>query len=300
MRPNPTVRSRGRTALAVTFAGVVVALLGAQAADAAFALPSSVVRGGGDRSAQHCNGGGFGPCFFLSVALSGSGSVTSIIPVAVPGAATPQEQYPYGHLTCPETADWTCKFYFNWPIAPEDPNNSTVVLQATPAPGEVFLGWEECPHPQGADGLQCKVLLEDLGGIEGSCVHAYFSPGDPVVSLCEDAIPPPPPPIEQPVDPIPPPPPPPPAAPNAVVLKKPPKHTRSRSAIFYWAGKRSGAYISGFKSQCKLDKQRVWKSCRSGKFIQRLKPGTHTFRVRIYAAGRWDPTPAVYVWHVKK
>ena len=42
------------------------------------------------------------------------------------------------------------------------------------------------------------------------------------------------------------------------------------------------------------------RACKPGKRYTRLKPGTHTFRVRVGNANGWDASPAVYSWKVKK
>jgi hypothetical protein len=58
------------------------------------------------------------------------------------------------------------------------------------------------------------------------------------------------------------------------------------------------------KSQCKLGTQ-AWKSCKSPKSWTRLKPGLHTVRVRVgdsvgATSVRWDKTPAIYTWRIKR
>jgi hypothetical protein len=98
-----------------------------------------------------------------------------------------------------------------------------------------------------------------------------------------------------------PPPPPPPARYNTVLLNKPAKVTRNKRATFGWGAKLNGSYRSNFKSQCKLGKK-AWATCRPGKSYTKLKPGYHTFRVRVAQknTSRWDTTPAVWTWKVKK
>ena len=100
----------------------------------------------------------------------------------------------------------------------------------------------------------------------------------------------------------PPPPPPPPAVLNAVLLSKPAKQTKSRTARFAWGAKRNGTFKNPFKSQCKLNKQ-VWKACKPAKTYKKLKAGrSHTFRVRVRDGlnPKWDPTPAVWTWRIRR
>jgi hypothetical protein len=98
-----------------------------------------------------------------------------------------------------------------------------------------------------------------------------------------------------------PPPPPPPPTYNTVLLNKPAKTTRNRRATFGWGAKLGTSYRSNFKSQCKLGKK-AWTSCRPGKTYTKLKPGSHTFKVRVAQNGtsRWDKTPASWTWKIKK
>jgi hypothetical protein len=88
---------------------------------------------------------------------------------------------------------------------------------------------------------------------------------------------------------------------NTVLLNKPAKTTRSRRATFGWGAKLGTSYRSNFKSQCKLGKK-AWTSCRPGKTYTKLKPGSHTFKVRVAQNGtsRWDKTPASWTWKIKK
>jgi hypothetical protein len=98
-----------------------------------------------------------------------------------------------------------------------------------------------------------------------------------------------------------PPPPPPPPRYNTVLLNHPPKTTRSRRATFGWGAKLNGSFRSSFKSQCKLG-SKPWASCRPGKTYTGLAPGLKTFRVRVAQPGttRWDTTPAVWTWKIRK
>ncbi len=95
--------------------------------------------------------------------------------------------------------------------------------------------------------------------------------------------------------------PPPPPLLNTVMLSKPTKTTKSKSATFYWGAKNAaGTFVSSFKSQCRFDKAKAWTTCRPGKTYKKLKPGTHTFRVRVGNASGYDKTPVSYSWKVKK
>jgi hypothetical protein len=95
--------------------------------------------------------------------------------------------------------------------------------------------------------------------------------------------------------------PPPPPPPSTVLLRKPPKTTKSHTASFFWGAKRNGVFISpsSFKSQCKLDKQAAWQSCKSGKTYRGLAARSHTFRLRVGSGGRWDATPASWTWRIR-
>jgi Divergent InlB B-repeat domain len=100
----------------------------------------------------------------------------------------------------------------------------------------------------------------------------------------------------------PPPPPPPPAVLNAVILSKPAKTTRSRTARFAWGAKRDGTFKNPFSSQCRLDGQ-IWKACSPAKTYRNLRAGRlHTFRVRVRDGlnPKWDPTPAVWTWRIRR
>ena len=95
--------------------------------------------------------------------------------------------------------------------------------------------------------------------------------------------------------------PPPPPRYNTVLLNHPPKTTRSRRATFGWGAKLNGSFRSSFKSQCKIG-SKAWASCRPGKTYTGLSPGLKTFRVRVAQPGttRWDTTPAVWTWRIKR
>lgn len=96
-------------------------------------------------------------------------------------------------------------------------------------------------------------------------------------------------------------PPPPPPVLNAVLIGKPAKTTRKKQATFTWGAKRNKKFKTPFQSQCKLNKQ-AWKKCAPGKTYKKLKPRTHTFRVRVRdnLNKKWDPTPAVWKWRIRK
>ncbi len=173
----------------VIMCAVLVALVGAQSADAALSWTGGADRSGGtDRSAAHECGG---PCYVVNVEVHGIGRVTSVIPGPVAGATNPNDQYPNGHVECPALGAWNCSFYFNWPFDHDglNPNNEVVVFQAT---GGTFLGWAPGGCPEGhATGNQCR-----LDGKEGSaglvdCVVAEFQEQPTTVTGNCDADPPP-------------------------------------------------------------------------------------------------------------
>lgn len=89
--------------------------------------------------------------------------------------------------------------------------------------------------------------------------------------------------------------------PNGVFHVKPPRRTKAKQAFFHWGARRGGADLPqrSFKSKCRLDKKR-WQRCSSvnGKTVRKLKPGWHTFRVRVGDSQGWDRTPAVWRWRV--
>lgn len=92
-------------------------------------------------------------------------------------------------------------------------------------------------------------------------------------------------------------------APNAVFHVKPPRRTRQKSAFFHWGARRGGVDLPqrSFKSRCKVDK-RKWTKCSAvnGKTVRKLKPGWHTFRVKVGDAQGWDRTPAIWRWQVRR
>jgi len=92
-------------------------------------------------------------------------------------------------------------------------------------------------------------------------------------------------------------------APNAVFHVKPARRTRQKSAFFHWGARRGGVDLPqhAFKSRCKVDKRR-WTKCSAvnGKTVRKLKPGWHTFRVKVGDAQGWDRTPAICRWQVRR
>ncbi len=92
-------------------------------------------------------------------------------------------------------------------------------------------------------------------------------------------------------------------APNGVFHVKPARRTKKKSAFFHWGARRGGVDLPqrSFKSKCRLDK-RKWVKCSAvnGKTVRKLKPGWHTFRVRVGDAQGWDQTPAVWRWRVRR
>jgi hypothetical protein len=92
-------------------------------------------------------------------------------------------------------------------------------------------------------------------------------------------------------------------APNAVFHVKPARRTRQKSAFFHWGARRGGVDLPqhAFKSRCKVDKRR-WTKCSAvnGKTVRKLKPGWHTFRVKVGDSQGWDRTPAIWRWQVRR
>jgi len=92
-------------------------------------------------------------------------------------------------------------------------------------------------------------------------------------------------------------------APNAVFHVKPARRTRQKSAFFHWGARRGGVDLPqhAFKSRCKVDRRR-WTKCSalSGKTVRKLKPGWHTFRVKVGDNQGWDRTPAIWRWQVRR
>ena len=91
--------------------------------------------------------------------------------------------------------------------------------------------------------------------------------------------------------------------PNGYFHVKPARRTRDKTAFFHWGAKRNGVELRprNFKSRCKVDR-RKWTRCSAvtGKTVRRLKPGWHTFRVKVGDAQGWDRTPAVWRWRVRR
>ena len=90
--------------------------------------------------------------------------------------------------------------------------------------------------------------------------------------------------------------------PNTVFHVTPPRTTRSRTAYFHWGASEASRF------RCKFDRG-LWRKCRlsdpyvtlMGKTYRRLSRGYHAFRVRaIDKAGNVDPTPARWVWRIRR
>ncbi len=97
------------------------------------------------------------PCAFVWVVRTGNGRVTSNL-------LTDEDQ--------PIDCGTLCQGnFYAWV--------SNVTLTATPSGGSVFLGWQDCPDP---DGPRCSIDLD--GAIR--CVKATFSVGSEVAGSCPD------------------------------------------------------------------------------------------------------------------
>jgi hypothetical protein len=81
-------------------------------------------------------------------------------------------------------------------------------------------------------------------------------------------------------------------APNTTRRKKPKTKTAATAAKFTFVSDKAHSSF-----QCKLDRK-PFKPCRSPFKATKLKPGSHTFKVRAVAAGAADPTPATFRWKV--
>lgn len=154
---------------------------------------------------------------------------------------------------------------------------ATMQAQATSG---VFRGWENCPDQQ-PDG-SCLVSIEDFVNTEYLCAIFTLRASSPVPAPgCppSGAEPPPPPPDTTP--------------PNTRITGGPRRTTRKRRATFRFASTEIGS-----RFRCRLDRRR-WRPCRSPRTYVRLRPGTHTFRVRaIDTSGNRDPSPATRRWRV--
>lgn len=73
---------------------------------------------------------------------------------------------------------------------------------------------------------------------------------------------------------------------------RPQKKTQRSTARFEFSASESDASF-----RCKLDGRRFGQ-CRSPRVYRNLKPGWHVFRVAAVAAGKKDPTPAIFRWRV--
>jgi hypothetical protein len=267
---------------ALVVLGCAFSLVGAKSAPAALSWSSSA----------SCV-----PCFDVAMVVGNTGHVSGVSPGSPDaGRIECQEQVVNGQL-------YDCEFYFLW--LDGDP---TVILTATGP----FIGWEPgnetsigCPQ-LGPAANQCTLNLDNTP--LGTCIKATFTGETSTFGACptEPPVPPGCSPNCGPSPPPPPPPPPPPAILNTTFLAKPFKTTRKRTATFRWAAYRSGHKVTtGVRSQCRLDKQTLWRSCKSPRYLTRLKPGYHTMRVRVgdsvgAASVRWDKTPATYTWRIKR
>jgi hypothetical protein len=163
-------------------------------------------------------------------------------------------------------------------------DSSGIILSATVSSGSRLDRWQGCPDTQTHPGA-CYIP-PGSGGLGLSICATFVSTGAP--SPGPEACPP------DAAQPTPPPAPPPDPRPNTRITSGPPLSTRSRRATFrFTASERRVTYL------CKLDR-RPWLPCRAPKAYARLRPGTHTFRVRaIDNVGQLDPTPAARRWRVR-
>jgi nitrous oxidase accessory protein NosD len=97
-----------------------------------------------------------------------------------------------------------------------------------------------------------------------------------------------------PANPAPPPVPVAPSAPKLKITKRPAKSSRSTTATFKFTATPS----KGAKFQCKLDAAK-WAGCKSPKTYKNLKPGRHTFQVRVSVPGSPASKPAKFQFTVK-
>ena len=82
-------------------------------------------------------------------------------------------------------------------------------------------------------------------------------------------------------------------APETTITKKPKKRSPRRLVFFGYRSSRTGSSF-----ECRVD-GRSWKSCNASGKRYRLSRQRHTFRVRASdAAGKSDPTPAVYRFRI--
>ena len=161
--PHTALRSKGIVALAAACAACVVALAGAQAADAAFSVSGATAGATSEQTAQRCRGDGDGgPCYPLAVELWGSGHVTSIVPAPVPGA-TGAAQYPNGHIECLPSGIWDCVEYFNWSFG----DGSVVIFQAHRARTSSAGRTARRPRPAG------QPLQDRAGRPSRTCIIAH-------------------------------------------------------------------------------------------------------------------------------
>jgi hypothetical protein len=88
-----------------------------------------------------------------------------------------------------------------------------------------------------------------------------------------------------------------PAAPDTLLGKTPKKKVKTKKSkakvVFAFSSPTAGAAF-----ECSLDGA-TFRACSSGAKLK-VKAGKHTFAVRAVAAGTVDPTPATYVFKVKR
>jgi hypothetical protein len=133
---------------------------------------------------------------------------------------------------------------------------TSVALTATPAAGSTFTGWTGA----GCSGSgSCTIVVSAAQSVSATFTKKS-TPKPPSVG-----------------------------APRTKIVKTI-INASKRSARFKFSGSGGKGKLS---FQCKLDKAKKFKSCRSGKTYKNLKLGKHTFRVRAKdARGKVDRTPA--------
>jgi hypothetical protein len=82
-------------------------------------------------------------------------------------------------------------------------------------------------------------------------------------------------------------------APNTIFTHHPPRRTHKRRARFAFSSS-----IPGSSFQCFYTGG--WSRCRSPQRFRHLKPGRYRFKVRAVANGKRDPTPAKWLFRVRR